>query len=91
MDVRLVAIHAASDQPGEGLVRIELDLDGCRIEGEIQVVASVIPGLGADMLVPSEELNDLFRHELQTLHRVCRLVSEELAGRPVPLPQRVAA
>ncbi len=93
MDVKLVAIEAPVTPPEAGsfIVRIQLSVD--HRDGWYEITAR--PGLLADfdatLLVPGLDLEAVFRQDQYALHRICRLVGEELRGVAVMLPQRIAA
>lgn len=94
MNVKLIRIDAPEPVPGpdgELDVRVLLELDGALEAYLIRVRPGVLPGLDARLLVASDALQDRLRLEQHALHRVTRQVGRALRGRPVPLPQQIAA
>lgn len=95
--VRLLDIERGSAQSESGAQEacfdafVVLDVDGQRLRHRITVSPRKIAGFDATLLVASEELQALFRTEQRTLHRLCKLVGEELRGLPVRVPQAIAA
>jgi len=68
-----------------------LEVDGVAADHQLTVVSSVVSGSDAVLLVASDALQDLFKGSLVSLHRICKLVGQELQGQPIHLPQRIAA
>jgi hypothetical protein len=94
MDVKLLHIDTQQHRLDEGEafeVRVLLAIEGEEQWHAIRVRPRVLAGFDASLLVPSEALEDRLRTEQYALHRICRLVGQELRGRSARLPQYVAA
>ena len=83
MKVRLLKIETPAEHPPEYDVRVDLDLDGVASSHTIHVRPLGLKGYDAKLLSASNELQEVFSQEQRTLHRLCRLVGEELKGHPV--------
>lgn len=95
MNVRLLRIDASerSITQGDGSfdVRVLVDLDGEQSWQTLRACPRVLAGFNTTLLSASEALQDLFQQDQVTLHRICKLVGEELRGRSVRVPQLIAA
>ena len=94
MDLKLLRIdtqHHDLHEAGAFDVRVLLAVDGQEEWHTISVRPRVLATLDASLLMASEALQDRLRIEQYALHRICRLVGQELRGRSVRLPQYVAA
>lgn len=91
MNVRLLEIETPVPTPGDYEIRICLDLDGQARRFTIVARPRRLAGEETILLSGSRELEDCFRQEQVVLHRLYRLVGEELRGREVIMPQQVAA
>jgi hypothetical protein len=93
MNVRLLRIEGPPEQPltGAETVRVEVEIDDQPRWYDIRVRPKIHSGLDIGLLVPGEALESTFRHEQSALHRILRLVGQELRGRRVSLPQYIAA
>lgn len=95
--VRLLAIEHQQVLPAEAGsssdydVRVLVDVEGQQSWHKIRVQPRIIGGYDANLLVASQELLDLFRDQQTTVHRICKLVGEELRGAAVRVPQQIAA
>lgn len=90
MNVTLLHIEAPSAAPPTK-VRVQVEIDGQTEWHTMLVEPSVLAGQDARLLVASEAMQDRFRQDPLTLHRICRLVSQTLRGHPVRVPQLLAA
>lgn len=91
MNVRLIAIEAPPKQPGSFEVRIQLNIDGVLSWHTIQARPERLGRFDATLLSGSTLLEDIFQSEQVTLHRIYKVVGEELHGRNVRVPQLIAA
>jgi|GEM_PF-4890812 len=93
MSIRLLEIEAADlgRNADSFTVRVRLDVSGGEQWHDIQVAQNEVQSLGAALLTPSEELDDLLASHPRALGRICQIVGRRIQGVPVHLPQRVAA
>lgn len=93
MSIRLLEIEADSvtGHPESFTVRVRLDVGGGEQWHRIHVTQNEVQSLGAALLTPSDELDDLLASHPRALGRICQIVGRRIQGAPVHLPQRVAA
>lgn len=90
MNVRLLAIEVPATPTGSFEVRIQLNIDGTVDWHTIQARPERLGRFDATLLSGSMALEDIFRSEQVTLHRIYKVVGEELRGRSVRVPQLIA-
>lgn len=90
MTTTLLQIEAPTATP-PAEVRVQVEIDGHAEWHIVQVEPSILADHDARLLVASEAMQDRFRQDPLTLHRICRLVSQTLRGHPVRVPQLLAA
>lgn len=92
MDVKLLEIERPPRPASPAtVVRILLLVDGQQDWYEIGIEPMDLKTTATALLVPSEPLEDAFRYEQYALHRLLRVVGQDLRGVAVKLPQQIAA
>ena len=95
MNVRLLRIESPNRGATSGEecfeVRLLIEVDGAHAWHSLSARPRLLAGFDATLLVASEALQNLFQDEQVALHRICKLVGDELRGRDVRVPQQIAA
>lgn len=94
MNVRLLRIESGSQNAASGgtfEVRVLVEIDGVPAWHVLHATPRILAGVEATLIGASDALQRLFQHEQVSLHRICKLVGEELRGRDVRMPQQIAA
>ena len=95
MKVKLIRIDTAGHElpsaTGSFDVRVLVEVDGEPEWHVIHVKPRALPGFDASLLAASAEFQARLKLEQYALHRICKLVGQELRGRSVRLPQQIAA
>ena len=95
MNVRLLSIESPEQGTISGResfdVRVLVEVDGARAWHTLTARPLLLAGFDAKLLVASEALQNVFQDEQVALHRICKLVGDELRGRDVRVPQQIAA
>ena len=89
--VRLLAIEHPQVSSSDYDVRVLVEVDGRHAWHQLTVRPQVIAGFDASLIAASDELQSLFQDQQSTIHRICKLVGDELRGRQVRMPQQIAA
>lgn len=95
MNIRLLRIKLSNQGNANSIgsfeVPVLIEIDGTQVWHTLRARPQVLAGFNTTLISTSDALQNLFQRDQVTLHRICKLVGDELRGRNVRVPQQIAA